>query len=91
MSDDAETTGQNPEKVDHLGLLYRREKLETRHGVRFTPYQPADGDPAPRYPIRWTASWRDPQGAGHEAGPMAMPALIPHLEDALGPAPTGRQ
>ena len=45
-------------KVDDHGLLYR-QNLETRWGVTFEPYQPANDDTTPHYPIRWVASWRN--------------------------------
>jgi hypothetical protein len=68
------------EKVDDLGLLYRRETLANR-GVQFRMHP----DTEQRYPLKWVATWRA-DGADHESDPLPMRELIPYVEGMLGPS-----
>jgi hypothetical protein len=76
------TTG--PLKHDDLGMLYRRQHLEDHHGIRFQQQPRANGDTTPRYPLRWTATWKAASGDRVTSEPMPMPDLIPHVEQKLG-------
>jgi hypothetical protein len=73
----------NPATPHPTGGLYRREKLESQHGVKFTLAPPED-DTTPRYPLRWTAEWTAPDGSSRHAGPGTMEELIPAIEGELG-------
>jgi hypothetical protein len=77
----AQPAGRNP-AIPQTGGLYRRERLESQHGVRFTLAPPQDGT-SPRYPLRWTAEWTTPDGTSHHAGPGPMEELMPAIEQQL--------
>jgi hypothetical protein len=69
VGDTTQMSNDAPVKVDDHGLLYRRTKLESQYGVTFELYRPADGDPTPRYPMRWVATRRDANGIKHKSNP----------------------
>ena len=74
MSQETTATGISIKvKLDDLSLYYRRVALE-RLGAVFV-LEPGT------FPLEWRALWGDPD---HEAGPMALADLIPHVEDAMG-------
>ncbi len=75
----SEETAALPARADDLSLLYRRCDLE-KQGVSFA--QAWHDGTAPRYPLRWVASWGD-----REAGPLPMPELVPAVEQLLGGKP----
>jgi hypothetical protein len=81
----AQPGGRNP-AIPQAGGLYRRERLESQHGVKFTLTPPEDGT-SPRYPLRWTAEWATPDGTSRHEGPGTMEELIPAIEQELRTGP----
>jgi hypothetical protein len=73
-----------PVKVNELGMLDRRQRLEVDHGVAFEFHQPRLGESV--YPVKWTASWHEQvnRPAGGIDAPTPMTELVPQVEVQLG-------